>query len=174
MCKMQAEELRRQYRPDNVRVLMVGESPPVGGTFFYAANSNLFRHTKAAFEKALRRTWSPDEAFLQFFSREGFFLDDLCLHPVNGLPNAERRRARKAQPDFRLSHDQKRMIEQAAATSQSVSDFAITQLVQATRRTIDKITVSLVLVPRARERYRDQQRSVVRDAELSVPSFAAK
>lgn len=93
---MEAEELRRQYLPNNVRVLMVGESPPVGGTFFYAANSNLFRYTKVAFEKALGRTWSSDEAFLQFFSREGFFLDDLCLHPVSGLPNAERRRSRKA------------------------------------------------------------------------------
>lgn len=52
--------------------------------------------------------------------------------------------ARKARLGFRLSHDQKRMIEQAAAaaTGQSVSDFAITQLVQASRRTIDEITVT--------------------------------
>lgn len=51
--------------------------------------------------------------------------------------------ARKARLGFRLSHDQKRMIEQAAAaTGQSVSDFAITQLVQAARRTIDEITVT--------------------------------
>ncbi|HEX7122503.1 MAG TPA: hypothetical protein VF178_09065 [Gemmatimonadaceae bacterium] len=33
---------------------------------------------------------------MQFLSCKGFFLDDLCLHPVNGLPDAERRRARKA------------------------------------------------------------------------------
>lgn len=50
---------------------------------------------------------------------------------------------RKARLDFRLSDDQKRMIEQAAtATGQSVSDFAIANLVQAARRTIDEVTVT--------------------------------
>jgi hypothetical protein len=35
------ESLRQSYRPQQVRVLFVGESPPAGGTFFYRANSNL-------------------------------------------------------------------------------------------------------------------------------------
>lgn len=50
---------------------------------------------------------------------------------------------RKARLDFRLSDDQKRMIEQAAAaTGQSVSDFAIANLVQAAQRTIEEVTVT--------------------------------
>lgn len=92
---MDTEALRRRYRPDKIRVLLVGKSPPVGGTFFYAATSKLFRYTKTAFEQALDRVWPTDEAFLQFFRGEGFFLDDLCLQPVNSLPNPERRRARR-------------------------------------------------------------------------------
>ncbi len=51
--------------------------------------------------------------------------------------------ARNARLDFRLSEEQKRMIEQAAtATGQSVSDFAVANLVQAARRTIDQATVT--------------------------------
>jgi hypothetical protein len=42
---MTTEVLRGRYRPDVIRVLLVGESPPAGGTFFYAANYNLYRAT---------------------------------------------------------------------------------------------------------------------------------
>lgn len=51
--------------------------------------------------------------------------------------------ARDARVDFRLSREQKRMIEQAATvTGQSLSDFAVANLVQAARRTIDEATVT--------------------------------
>ena len=93
---MNFERLRKRYAPSNVRVLLVGESPPAGGTFFYAGNSNLFRYTKAAFEQAHQQAWTSHEQFLKFFQREGFYLDDLCLDPVNGLPNAVRRKCRHA------------------------------------------------------------------------------
>jgi hypothetical protein len=88
----QAERQRRRFRPDDVRVLLVGESPPAGGTFFYDANSKLYRSTKAAFELAipgLRR--EPD--FLAAFQRLGCYVDDLALHPVNQLPKDEREAA---------------------------------------------------------------------------------
>jgi len=50
---------------------------------------------------------------------------------------------RNARIDFRLSDDQKRMIEQAATvTGQSLSDFAVANLVQAAQRTIDQATVT--------------------------------
>jgi hypothetical protein len=77
------EDLRARYRPAEVRVLFVGESPPVGGTFFYAANSRLYFATKQAFEAAV-----PDlvsEPFLASFRELGCYLDDLCLVPVNHL-----------------------------------------------------------------------------------------
>ncbi len=43
------EELRLRYRPKKVGVLLVAESRPAGGTFFYAGNSNLVRYTEQAF-----------------------------------------------------------------------------------------------------------------------------
>jgi len=78
------ERLRRRYRPDDVRVLFVGESPPAGGTFFYRANSKLFDATREAFEAAMPRLRREDD-FRVAFQRLGCYLDDLCLVPVNHL-----------------------------------------------------------------------------------------
>lgn len=51
--------------------------------------------------------------------------------------------ARDARLDFRLSSDDKQMIEQAAtATGRSISDFAVANLIEAARRTLDEITVT--------------------------------
>ncbi|MCC5786886.1 MAG: hypothetical protein JJU33_09315 [Phycisphaerales bacterium] len=91
---MNTEELRARYRPHRIRVLLVGESPPAGGTFFYAANSNLYRHTREAFESVFDRAWPDEESFFDFLREYGFFLEDLCLEPVNGMTSSERRRAR--------------------------------------------------------------------------------
>jgi hypothetical protein len=35
---VETEALRNVYRPERVRVLFVGESPPVSGAFFYQAD----------------------------------------------------------------------------------------------------------------------------------------
>ena len=92
---MDTETLRARYKPDRVQILLIGESPPVGGTFFYAANSNLFRYTREAFEAALECTWASDDDFLTFLKKCGFYLEDLCLEPVNGLGPADRRAVRR-------------------------------------------------------------------------------
>ena len=93
---MNTGQLRMQYRPSKVQVLFVGESPPAGGTFFYAGNSNLFRYTQMAFEHALGRSWVNPSDFLTFFRSKGFYLEDLCLTPVNGLTRPERIRCCKS------------------------------------------------------------------------------
>jgi len=88
-----ADDLRARYRPSNVRVLFVGESPPAGGTFFYAGNSKLYFATRAAFQAAV-----PDivsEPFLESFCELGCFLDDLCLAPVNHLKLTDRGQKRE-------------------------------------------------------------------------------
>jgi hypothetical protein len=78
-----------------VNVLFVAESPPVGGTFFYNANSNLFWYTWQAFERVFGDRCGREEAFLRFFRDTGCYLDDLCLTPVNDLPDPQRRRHRR-------------------------------------------------------------------------------
>lgn len=91
---MYTEWLRGCYRPSDVRVLFVGESPPAGGTFFYAADSKLHRATKIAFETGVPDLLI-DADFLADFKTLGCFLDDLCLGPVNhlkGTPDLKRQR----------------------------------------------------------------------------------
>jgi len=93
----ETEALRRQFLPSRVGVLLVGESPPAGGTFFYRANSILYEATRDAFYAAV-----PDlvrrGGFLDRFRDLGCYLDDLCLVPVNHLklnnPLAKKKRLR--------------------------------------------------------------------------------
>ncbi|MCD4665605.1 MAG: hypothetical protein K8R68_10070 [Bacteroidales bacterium] len=42
---------RKKFKPVTIRILFIAESPPVGGTFFYNENSNLFYAVKLGFEK---------------------------------------------------------------------------------------------------------------------------
>jgi hypothetical protein len=87
------ERLRRRYRPARITLLFVGESAPAGGTFFYARNSTLYREMRAAFAAAVPQTFGRGD-FLETFRTAGCFLDDLCLEPVNSLPDRERREKR--------------------------------------------------------------------------------
>lgn len=88
------QQTREDYLPDAVRVLFIGESPPAGGTFFYYANSNLYRATREAF--ATGALAFRDGNFLRSFQQAGCYLEDLAVEPVNGLPRSRRQRACKA------------------------------------------------------------------------------
>jgi hypothetical protein len=96
MLKLSIEELRLSYRPDTIRVLFVGESPPAGGTFFYLANSKLFKYTQKAFASVYGEECGQGTNFLQFFKSIGCYLDDLCLEPINRLDKPTRRRKHAA------------------------------------------------------------------------------
>lgn len=104
------EQLRSRYKPDEVRVLFVGESPPAGGTFFYAANSNLYLATEEGFLGAMPRL--RDRPFLKSFQSLGCYLDDLCLVPVNKLPKREKREKRK-EGELALARRMKRLSPRA-------------------------------------------------------------
>lgn len=90
------EELRLSYRPAEVRVLFIGESPPANGTFFYLENSNLWLYTRKAFQSVYGAALPKDMSFCEFFMSKGCYLEDLCLVPVNRMNKAERQRACKA------------------------------------------------------------------------------
>lgn len=88
------ERLRRRYRPDDVRVLFVGESPPASGRFFYLQDSGLYR---AVLETFQRVDASIDHTnFLSVFAGTGCYLVDLCAEPVDRLEPAPRRAACRA------------------------------------------------------------------------------
>jgi len=88
------EAARARFRPDDIRVLIVGESPPAGGTFFYFANSILYEATREAFARSLPEV-GESEDFLASFCRAGCFLEDLCQDPVNRLSDDDREAARQ-------------------------------------------------------------------------------
>ena len=82
------EDLQARYKPGRVQVLLVGESPPAGGTFFYRGDSILYR--------AFGEAFGHPHNFLAEFQRRGFFLDDLVPFPVNHLARSAREAERHA------------------------------------------------------------------------------
>lgn len=83
------ENLRRRYRPAEVRLLFIGESPPASGRFFYQRDSGLYRAMRDAFlaiDPSIR-----DDNFLESFQKAGCYLIDTCRHPVDQLDGRSRR-----------------------------------------------------------------------------------
>lgn len=88
------EKIRLSYKPDTIKVLFIGESPPANETFFYKADSNLYRYTKEAFAIVYEGKCGSGTDFLRFFKSIGCYLDDLCLEPINKLDRPTRLRKR--------------------------------------------------------------------------------
>lgn len=65
----------------------------MGGTFFYAGNSNLVRYTEQAFRKGYDVQPMPLADFLRGFKEAGCYLEDLCPEPVNHIKEHSRRKA---------------------------------------------------------------------------------
>ncbi len=86
---MEIEELREKFKPEKVRVLLVGESPPAEGTFFYD-RSLMTTYTKNAFESALDKRFQSNVEFFEHMKEIGFYLEDLSQVPIDKLPSSER------------------------------------------------------------------------------------
>ena len=95
---MTNEGLRRKYRPEQVRLLFVGESPPASGRFFYRRNSGLYRAVRDVF--AVVDPSVNDENFLETFQSSGCYLIDLCSEPVDRMTASNRRAACRASEYF--------------------------------------------------------------------------
>jgi len=79
------EDIRNRYLPSSVKVLFIGESPPIGGAFFFLGKSILFNATKVVFEEFYNKHFLDPFDFLNFFKNSGYFLDDLCHEPINHI-----------------------------------------------------------------------------------------
>jgi hypothetical protein len=88
------EKLRLSFRPDSLRILFIGESPPASGRFFYQGDSGLYRAMRDAFSAGDASV--NDENFLTVFRSAGCYLIDLCMDPVDRLDPRERRDACRA------------------------------------------------------------------------------
>jgi hypothetical protein len=69
------EAIRLRFRPDPIRILLVGESPPPSRGFFYTGDSTLFTHTSSVM---IEQCGMPAQSaeFLTAFQEAGFFLED--------------------------------------------------------------------------------------------------
>ena len=107
------EKLRRHFRPACVSLLLIGESPPASGRFFYQADSRLYRAVRNAF-----RSVDPlitDDRFLAVFQASGCYLIDLCSDPVDHLdPRARNATCRASEASLAQSIAQLQL--QALAT----------------------------------------------------------
>lgn len=89
------EALRERYRPNRIDILLVGESRPTGGTFFYQTESKLYYATHEAFQIALGPMPAGD-GFLDFLRDRGVWLYDLADAPVDRMRGRPRRAAVQA------------------------------------------------------------------------------
>lgn len=101
------DELREQYRPDALRVLLIGESPPDPGDrarrFFYAPTlareDNLYRGVFKGLYEDAGLDIADKPAVLARFRGEGYWLIDAVAEPINKKTPAERRRLIQANLD---------------------------------------------------------------------------
>jgi len=92
---------RQKYRPRKVLFLLIAESPPSSGGFFYFATTigkdHLFRETMKALEfwpenEPMRRGVDK-RSMLRRLQSMGLYLLDTCVSPVDKLRPSERRKA---------------------------------------------------------------------------------
>ncbi len=86
---MDTERIRKLFKPDKIKLLLVGESPPASGQFFYV-QSLMTKYTSRAFEKVFRISFNDTMSFLIFFQNQECYLEDLTTTPVNKMPKVER------------------------------------------------------------------------------------
>ena len=63
--RREQERLRRSFLPTELRLLLIGESAPASGRFFYQRDSGLYRAVRDAFR--IVETGITDESFLEAF-----------------------------------------------------------------------------------------------------------
>ncbi len=89
---MNIEKIRNTFLPKKVKILLIGESPPKRGGFFYV-KSAMTTFTSRPYEQAFNITFSDPQTFLEHFRDSGCFLDDLSHEPVDHLPKTKREEA---------------------------------------------------------------------------------
>lgn len=87
MADCEFEKPRNDYKPDHIRVLLIGESRPKSGKFFYFGNSVFYKETERAFNEYFAQNIFTLDKFKQW----NCWLYDICDEPINGSPKNERK-----------------------------------------------------------------------------------
>ena len=82
--------LRRQYEPESIKLIIIAESPPASGRYFYDPKGVLTEPLFAALMEHLRLSPDNKENGLREFQRRGWVLADATYKPVNTLNDSDR------------------------------------------------------------------------------------
>ena len=82
--------LRRAFEPDSLRLLIIGESPPASGLYFYDPDGLVTEPLFSALVKQAGFTAKSKSAGLAELKRRGWLLVDATYQPVNLLSAKDR------------------------------------------------------------------------------------
>jgi len=95
--------LLRHYEPERVALIVVAESPPASGLYFYNPTGRPTEPLFAALMKQLGVSCASKREGLSAFQRSGWVLVDATYEPVNTLKGA--RRDRTVERDYPALRD---------------------------------------------------------------------
>lgn len=100
-------QLRREYEPDNPTLLIVAESPPESGLYFYNPIGRISEPIFSAFMQQLAIKPTDKEAGLRALQRRGWLLIDATYEPIDKkFKSRDRRRDAVLLRDYHLlKHD---------------------------------------------------------------------
>jgi hypothetical protein len=97
--------LRRIYQPESINLVIIAESPPVSGLYFYDPTGSINEPLFAALMRQLRFSPLDKDTGLREFQRIGWALVDATYEPVNDLGRTRRDRNSVIVRDYPLLRD---------------------------------------------------------------------
>jgi hypothetical protein len=94
---------RHRYEPERIRLVIIAESPPASGRYFYNPAGIPSEPLFAALMQQLHIRPTTKETGLREFQRRGWILVDATYQPVNALDRVSRNGV--IAKDYRLLHD---------------------------------------------------------------------
>jgi hypothetical protein len=96
-------DLRHRYEPRSVKLVVIAESPPASGLYFYDPTGSPREPLFAALMKQLRLSPTTKEEGLREFQQSGWVLADATYEPVDKVTRS--RRDRIIDRDYPLLRD---------------------------------------------------------------------
>jgi hypothetical protein len=83
-------KLKNKYRPKKIKLIILAESPPVSGKYFYDETGKTSEPLFSALMKSMVYKPKDKKDGLAYFQKRGFILVDATYHPVNHLSGKTR------------------------------------------------------------------------------------
>jgi hypothetical protein len=82
--------LRRKFTPATIKLVIIAESPPISGKYFYNPAGSVGEPLYAALMRHIPFTSTTKQGGLLEFQEKGWMLVDATYEPVNGLSTGAR------------------------------------------------------------------------------------